>query len=335
MAIAGALVSVSDGRTRDNTDSPDGSKSMKRATSDASKIALIGVPSSAGARMVGQEQAPKALRDEGLVQSLRSDGHEVLDLGDIKEVSFSPDTHHPKQQNLLQLVSVLNEVESRVDSAVAKGGWPFIIGGDCTITIGVLAALAKHFPSLGMMYLDGDVDLNTPETTFSGIFDGMVLAHVLGKGAPELSHFGSRYPLLDEVNITLFGYSPEAGGLDPVEMELLKDTRMAKYPMEDIKDAAQEAATKAIEDLESKVDHIVIHFDVDVIHQDDFPAVDVPHNPGLSIVAVQQALKIFLKSDKSVGLVVTEFNASRDTDGRLATKLVDLISKAKGHKKTP
>ena len=217
-----------------------------------------------------------------------------------------------------------------MDSAIKTNNWPLIIGGDCTITIGVLSALAKHYPSLGMIYVDGDVDLNTPETTFTGILDGMVLAHILGKGARELSHFGSRQPLLEEGNITLFGYSPQAGGVDPVETELLKDTKMARYPYQDVKDAAQEAATKAIEDLESKVDHILIHFDVDVIDHDDFPAADVPHSPGLKLKQVQEALKVFLRSPKSIGLVVTEFNASRDSDGRLARQLVDLIQTAKG-----
>ncbi len=303
---------------------------MKQSLLDANKIALIGAPSSAGARLVGQEQAPRALREAGLVQSLRSDGHEVLDLGDIKEVSFTPDTQHPKQQNLSQVVEVLHEVHSQVDAAVAKGAWPLIIGGDCTVTIGVLAALTRHFPNLGMIYLDGDVDLNTPATTFTGSLDGMVLAHILGRGADELSRFGSRHPLLEEGNITLFGYSPQAGGIDPVETELLKHTKMARYPYQDVKDAVQEAATKAIEDLESKVDHILIHFDVDVIDHDDFPAADVPHSPGLKLKQVQEALKVFLRSPKSIGLVVTEFNASRDSDGRLARQLVDLIQTAKG-----
>jgi arginase len=303
---------------------------MNQAAPDPGNIALIGAPSSAGARVAGQEQAPRALRDAGLVQDLESSGNKVKDFGDTEAVSFSPDPEHPRQQNLSRVISVLKQVEEQVNSAITDKHWPLIIGGDCTITIGVLAALTDHFPSLGMMYLDGDVDLNTPETTFSGVFDGMVLAHVLGKGARELSHFGSRQPLLEEDNITLFGYSPEAGGLDPVEMELLEDTRMAKHPMEDVKDAVQETASKALEDLESKVDHILVHFDVDVIDNDDFPAVDVAHDPGLKLKQVQEALRIFLGSDKTIGLVVTEFNASRDSDGSLANQLVDLIREAKG-----
>jgi arginase len=303
---------------------------LKQSLSDAKKIALIGAPSSAGARHVGQEQAPRCLRDAGLVQGLRADGYEILDLGEVSEVSYSPDPDHPKQQNLALVVSIIEQVAGRVDLAVAKGAWPLVVGGDCTITIGVLAALTKHFPNLGLMYLDGDVDLNTPETTFTGIFDGMVLAHILGRGAHELSRFGPRYPMLDERDITLFGYSTQAGGIDPVEMKLLEDTRMASYPLEEIKGGVRDAATKALRKLEDKVEHILVHFDVDVIDVDDFPAVDVPHDPGLSLSQVREALGVFLGSRKTVGLVVTEFNARRDSDGGLAVQLVDLIRQATG-----
>ena len=46
-------------------------------------LAVIGAPSSAGARLVGQEEAPKALRDAGLVSNLRQLGFEVMDHGDV------------------------------------------------------------------------------------------------------------------------------------------------------------------------------------------------------------------------------------------------------------
>jgi hypothetical protein len=49
-----------------------------------------------------------------------------------------------------------------------------------------------------LLYLDGDIDLNTPTTSRSGILDGMGIAHDLGMGAEELSHIGPCYPLLPD-----------------------------------------------------------------------------------------------------------------------------------------
>ena len=117
---------------------------------DTNRIAVIGVPSSAGARKVGQEQAPRSLRAAGLLDRLQGNGHEVVDLGDLTQVSYAPDEQKPRAQNLALVLDVINEVAGAVDSALEQRAWPLIIGGDCTITIGVLSALRKHFTSLGM-----------------------------------------------------------------------------------------------------------------------------------------------------------------------------------------
>jgi arginase family enzyme len=182
-----------------------GEELLRQGIFDENKIALIGVPSSAGARQTGQERAPQSLRAAGLVQRLNSQGYDVVDLGDLNQVSFRPDTENPTKQNLSLVLGVLGQVTESVELAIANRAWPLVLGGDCSITIGVIAALIEHFPDLGLSYIDGDVDLNTPETTNTGIFDGMVLAHILGRGADELRQFGSRCPLLVQQQIALFG----------------------------------------------------------------------------------------------------------------------------------
>ncbi|MDH3553274.1 MAG: arginase family protein [Gammaproteobacteria bacterium] len=134
--------------------------------------------------------------------------------------------------------------------------------------------------------------------------------------------------MLEEQQIALFGYSVQAGGIDPVEIDILRNTQMAKFPLEDIDADVQTAAIQALQELESKSEHILVHFDVDVIDYDDFPAVDVPHKPGLALAQAQEALGVFVGSRKSVGLVVTEFNAAHDAGGNLAETLLGTIEQA-------
>ena len=295
---------------------------------DQSRVALIGVPSSAGARQAGQEQAPKCLRNAGLVQRLVSRGVDVMDLGDLTEVSFRPDAENPRNQNIALVVNVLEGVVESVDKAVAHRAWPLVIGGDCSISIGVIAALTKHFVDLGLSYIDADVDLNTQETTPSGILDGMVMAHILGRGSDRLTKFGVRYPLLEEQNIALFGYSVQAGGIDPAEIDILRESRIAQFPFEEVTDDVRAAAIRALYGLEKKVEHLLVHFDVDVINYDEFPAVDVGHRPGLTLAQAKEAVSVFTNSKKAVGLVVAEFNAARDTHGTMAEALIDIIEEA-------
>ncbi len=54
----------------------------------STQLAIVGVPSSAGARRVGQEEAPSALRAAGLVSSLTELGFDVNDHGDCPRAEF-------------------------------------------------------------------------------------------------------------------------------------------------------------------------------------------------------------------------------------------------------
>jgi arginase len=291
------------------------------------KICIVGVPSSAGARQTGQEQAPQSFRQAGLIEYLQLAGLKVTDRGDLAEVLFRPDQHHPNTQNLQLVVEVANRVANQVEGAVHDSALPIILGGDCTITLGVVAGLISHAPNLGLLYMDGDLDLNTPETTPSGIFDGMVIAHMTGKGVDTLARLGPRYPLMAEKDIVLFGYNIEANAIDAVEIELLEQSQMLKYPVSKIRGKAKESAREALNQLENEIDSILVHFDVDVIDYDDFPVGDVPHYEGLSFDDAISALEVFITSPKFAALVITEFNVNRDPDGTLAVRFVDAVVK--------
>jgi arginase len=56
----------------------------------------------------------------------------------------------------------------------------------------VSAALARHGDGLAVVWFDAHGDLNTPESSPSGAFHGMVLRTLLGQG-PALA-YGHRTP---------------------------------------------------------------------------------------------------------------------------------------------
>jgi len=289
------------------------------------KIAVIGVPSSAGARRAGQECAPQSFRRAGLIESVRAGGLHVNDFGDLESISFRPDAENPREQNLLLVRDVAAQVAARVSLAFQQNAKPIVLGGDCTVTLGVLAGMIGHLPSLGLMYFDGDIDLNTPETTSSGIFDGMVVSHITGDGADSLTHIGPRYPLMPQENIVLFGYNSEAGWMDAAEVQRLEDSSMIKYPVTQIRERAREAAAEALATLGARAPQILVHFDVDVIDSIDFPAADVLHTGGVAFDEAMDVLKIFASSPLFAGLIITEFNSARDPDGKLARRLVKAV----------
>jgi arginase len=210
-------------------------------------------------------------------------------------------------------------VADQIVRALADDRVPLVVGGDCSLSLGVIAGLLRHHARLGLVYFDADLDLNTPETTPSGVFDGMVLAHALGGGVRELCALGPRLPMLSEPDVVLFGYDVESGWIDPYEIGVLNRSRMSKYPLAQIRDNPVEAAQEALRGIEGFTDAVMIHFDIDVM---DFQAVDVPHPDGLEAASAFSALKVFAASRKCVAVVVTEFNAELDPHGSHAERLV-------------
>lgn len=294
------------------------------------KFAVIGVPSSAGARQVGQDRAPAAFRRAGLLEQLRTCGHDVLDFAELPRVVFRPDPWNPRRQNLEWVSLVCRQVADAVDRALDRGFTPVVLGGDCTVTLGVIAGCVPHAPNLGLVYFDGDLDLNTPDNSPSGIFDGMGMAHIIGEGAEELTHLASRFPLMPQDKIVLFGYNPDSGWIDPAEQARLASCAMHKFPIGKIRGRPLEAATEALAKIDPGTDRLLVHFDVDVIDQDEFPVADVPHKHGLGFQEAMTALSVFAASEKFAGLVITEFNADRDGDGVYASLFVDALLKVLG-----
>ena len=288
---------------------------------------MIGVPSSAGAHWPGQEKAPRALRDAGLVERTEAAGCAVVDRGDMPRVRFGPDKERRNPQNLGTVVEVARGVAQRVEAAVLGGEVPLVVGGDCTIELGVLCGFLGAGEDPALLYLDGGVDLYTPATNPTGILDSMGVAHMVGEpgAAEELARIGPRSPLMADERIVLFGYEP-----NPPEMGVLARRSMPRYPAEKVRGRAEAAATEALARLRAVAERFVVHFDVDVIDYVDLPVADVPqHNAGLTFEEASACLRVFASSPQFAGLVVTEFNPDHaDERGESAAALAWAIAGA-------
>ena len=291
------------------------------------KIGLMGVPSSAGGRTIGVEKCPSALRDARLVQKLIAAGHDVIDYGDTESFEFAPDTRNPKLRNMSFVVEVCSLVAKKVERILRENAHPLILGGDCTIAIGSVAGIVNTIPKLGLIYLDADVDINTPETTPSGILDGMVVSHIIGKGVEELSHMAKTYPILKEENVVLFGFDPLSGFVDPPETEFLKHSEIVQFPIKKIdRLGIGPAAKQALDTLKKRAERVFIHFDVDFLNGTEMPAKDILHPDGLLFKDAESALRTFVRDEEFLGMEITEFNPTKDTSHVVAARLVDLLA---------
>jgi arginase len=296
-----------------------------KITRQPKKIALIGAPSSAAAFGPGTEKAPAALRAAGIVERLQELGFEVIDHGDCAIRLFADDEEHRRARNLPTIVAGLNDLKARAEVAVKSGALVLVLGGDCAQVIGLLTGTRRYYKQLGLVWMDRDADLNTPATTPSGRIDGMVLAHAIGRGAPELVRFWGEAPLVREPDVTVFGVAR----LDPAEQEFLEKSPMRYVGAPEVESkGGAAAATEVLAQSHADTKDFVLHLDIDVIASEEMPAVNVPGSAGLNLQGVQAALNEFVRHKNLLAWDVAQYNPDKDPDGSGAKKVVDVIVEA-------
>jgi arginase len=203
-----------------------------------------------------------------------------------------------------------------------------VLGGDCTITLGVMAGIQRHDPDAGLLYVDGDADLATPETTSSGVLDAMGVAHLLGLTDNPLARLGPAWPMLTESRLVLFGYDetdPEtyqAGVLD-------ERPGLARFPGRQVRADPAGCAASALAAISAAADGIVVHFDVDAVDSRDLPLANFPHyGIGVPLTAAAEALTAFYRSTRLRAAVLTEVNPGYEPSGKTLMRYVDAVTSA-------
>jgi arginase len=278
-------------------------------TEAARKVGVIGVPTSAGAFAPGQEQAPAALRQAGLVELLRDGGLDVSDYGDSETWRWRPDRERPHAQNLGWVVEIVRDTAARVGEAILAREVSLVLGGDCTVGIGTVAGHVAASDRVGLIYFDLHADLNIPTSAPPGALDWMGMAHMLGDEGAErdLVEVGSRAPLVGPEQVVLLAWGPEQAR--PHERETIERLGLATVPVDEVRADPSGAARRALESLSSRVDRVLVHFDVDVVDFTDTPLSENPgRNEGIAYAQASAALAVLLASPALAGVTVTELN---------------------------
>jgi arginase len=280
------------------------------------RLAVIGVPTSAGAFAPGQERAPAALREAGLIELLGEAGVEVRDQGDREVWRWRPDHDNRGAQNLDPVVEIVGDTAHRVAQAVGVGEATLVLGGDCTVGIGTVAGHVGSGERVGLLYFDTHADLNVPDEAGPGALDWMGMAHMLGEegAARELAEAGPRAPLLAPEQVVLFAWGPEQA--TDRERAAIERLSVDVVPVDEVSADPSAAARRALELLEGRAERLLVHFDVDVIDFTDVPlSENTGRNEGLAYEHALEALAALARSRLIVGLTVTELNPDHAETG--------------------
>jgi arginase len=294
------------------------------------RVAVIGVASSAGTHHAGQDRAPAALRAGGLVDRLRAAGVAVEDHGDLVHEVFVADEMGATARNLAAVVRVARTVADAVSEALAGHALPLILGGDCTITLGVVASAQRVDPAVGLLYFDGDADLATPETTGSGVLDAMGIAHLLGLADTELARLGAGPPMLADDRLALIGYDerdPETFAADVLRGR----PTLVRFADHQVRANPAGCAEAALTALQRHTSSLIVHFDVDAVDSRDLPLANFPHyGTGIPLAAAGEVLTILCGAPSLAAIVLTEVNPSYNPTGYQLTRYIETVGGAIG-----
>jgi arginase len=277
-----------------------------------SAISIVGVPSSAGSYAAGQDQAPTALRSAGLVDALRASGLDVQDEGDLPVQIWRPDSSNPRAQNLGEVIESIRELIERLLPILERGDTSLVLGGNCTVALGVVAALCRVSEDpVGLLYVDRNYDINTPDSTTDGALDWMGMAHALslpGSIDALVDVLGPR-PLLNPNQVAWVGIDDRFA----TEWERAEARRLGLHVITS-EAFVQDPVSSAVDSLEHLPDGpLAVHLDVDVLNFIDAPLAENTdgRNSGPTLDQVGVALRIAAQDSRFRSFSIGELNPTR------------------------
>ncbi len=295
-------------------------------------IELLGVPLDLGASRRGVDMGPSAIRIAELSEKLHRIGHEVVDNGDLPIVTPEVQSiENPKLKYLPEITKAATRVAGAVRDILNRAHFPLVLGGDHSIAIGTVAGasayLAESGRRLGLLWIDAHGDMNTPETTPSGNIHGMPLAVCLGKGAPELVQVAGAFAKVKPQDTVLVG----ARALDPLELELVRESGITIYTMEDIdRRGIFDVMVEAVEVATRYTDALHVSLDMDALDPQVAPGVGTPVRGGLTYREAHTAMEIIAKAGKLFSMDVVEVNPILDIRNATAEMAAELVLSALG-----
>jgi arginase len=291
------------------------------------RLAIIGAPTSVASFSPGQEKAPAALRSAGLELRIRSAGIEVEDLGDSPVSRWTSDRNWFSGPTMARIVADVAIARDRIATSRAAGYLPLLVGGNCTLNLAMVAGTLQPDRSVGVVYFDGHIDLNTPASAPDGAADWMGVTHLLGvPGASEsLLNIGPRTPLLQREQVVFLGVNPEA--VTAFEKSQRQELGLTVIEVSEVIADPTGAATRALQLLPTDTDSLLVHFDVDVVDFFDLPlAENYVRWGGLPLSAAAAVLRTLCADDRFDGMTVAEMNPDHgNEDGSTLDDLVALL----------
>jgi len=226
-------------------------------------------------------------------------------------------------------------LSSRGYDIARSGAVPIFLGGDHSLSMGSVSAMARHWQDIGrelfVLWLDAHADYNTPSTTLTANMHGMAAAFLCGEGGLDgLLGDEPRAPIGPD-RLKLFG----TRSIDKLEKELLRERGVSVADMREIDEFGVGVLIRRfIDKVHSRDGVLHVSFDVDFLDPSVAPGVGTTVPGG----ATYREAHLVMEMLHDCGLVrsvdIVELNPFLDERGRTARTAVELIGSLFGQQIT-
>jgi arginase len=268
-------------------------------------VRIIAVPYDSGHPGLRMGAGPKHLLDNGLGEAVRPEGRRPS-VAYIRH-EIEPTAEVATAFELHALVS------GQVRQAVAEGGFPLMLSGNCnTAAIGAIAGVDSG--RLGIVWFDAHGEFNTPETTTTGFIDGMGLAIAVGRCWKAMAKGVPGFAPVPEENVVMAWVRE----LDGAEQERLDDSEVAVVGAQLIEDEGSRALAAALDDLRTRVRSVYVHVDLDVLDAEKVgKANELAAEGGPDAEELQAALGMVRERFEVAAAGIASYDPAFDADGRI------------------
>ena len=279
------------------------------------RFAILDAPIDCSGAGRGEEHAPAALRAAGLVERLGA-----RDAGEaearIRDTRRDPETGVIGADDIRRATRA---VAGRVREIRAAGEQPLVIGGDCTLLLGVFEALPR---ATGLWFVDGHGDFFDGRSSPTGEAADMELAILTGHGPPGLLEGDG--PLVEPGAVDLLGHRPAELHPDVAAENARLDPEIRALTAPEVRERGPAAVGDEVA-ARARGRPAWLHLDLDVLDGEVLPAVTYPQPLGLDWEELVDLAGPLAGAPGLLGVSVADFNPDRDPDGTHAVRVVDAL----------
>jgi arginase len=219
--------------------------------------------------------------------------------------------------------SMTAAVRAAAGGIIAGGERPFLLGGCCALVMGAVASAKDQLGSVGLVNVDGHLDLYDNQTSPTGEAADMPTAALLGLGWPALLAELGPEPVLTGSQVALLGARDADEARDVGDLPQRLGVSVAGGAA--CAASPGSVAAEVISAFTAAGLPYWLHLDVDVLSEEAFPATDYLMPDGLDLVQLTALLSPFGGDDGLIGFSVGCYNPSMDATGRCGDDLADVL----------